>query len=285
MRKMKITFIILVFIATCGLIYGYPTSSEESEHLLIDTEFINEDYVDENGHKIVKKSVEHGSKEKNDNEELQEPCRLTLPVFDVTRVNELSETDNKENGKETQDARTISDVQYLPYEDIPYRFDYTQEFPEDFNLISYRMPEEFMNRFPPVRSLPPVYSAKIYEMIPNDFDKNVYYERDNSFNFAPNVRAIRSEEEDLLAELEKDSVMPNILPTLPFPYMRDAGSYVPIQNQQYAAMYPVDSNSDCALPFLLTCNPQVNYGTIEYANNPSGYTSASYKNVDFDQML
>ncbi|XP_026757821.2 uncharacterized protein LOC113517365 [Galleria mellonella] len=109
------------------------------------------------------------------------------------------------------------------------------------------------NRFPPISNLPPVSSTHIHESLP------VQDQQNGNFLSRP-VRLIRSnEEEDFLAELSHRAIMKNILPTMSVrsPYVNQVPYYLP-----QVAVFPY-TVTGCSLPLLLSCSPNINYGTLD----------------------
>lgn len=304
-------FVILIVFTSMGIVlsipgkHHYPASFEN----VYSTEIVSDEVTEE--HKIFKKSIASlppdfvNSVDQDETpQESQEPCRLTLPTLEDLSAVEIP-----------QDPYSDDAVQdYLPMEVIPpripsfpYNIPFTKWTPYDINYLtqesaqdliapynSYNIPYIYSNPVPSVRSLPPVISTHIHETfpeIPEDNEYDVDSFSDDEVYFPPYVRVVRSRDEDVLDQLAKDAVMPNILPTMPFPYMRTASvphyqsqynpSYQkPHQGEQMVALFPAGEGSDCALPFLVSCNLNISPGTLAqnaYGGYPVQSAPATYR--------
>lgn len=120
-------------------------------------------------------------------------------------------------------------------------------------------------RMSPLESLPPVHSTYIHGLDEARYDEKELWE---SSLLTPNVVRIqrtlpgipRDEYHDLLAQLEHDAVMPNILPTMA---VRQSGHSAPqfVSYGDTVAVFP-QSASESAIAILLSCAPQVDAGVL-----------------------
>ncbi|XP_045785868.1 uncharacterized protein LOC123881217 [Maniola jurtina] len=115
----------------------------------------------------------------------------------------------------------------------------------------------------PVKTLAPVYARLYGKSWPIEQE---WYPSQIRRQRTPN------NDEDLLKQLEYDSIMKNILPTMSIPLPRDAILQSAKVPYSYAA-FPHGS-SDCALPILLGCTPKMTYGNMK---NPVPYAQAYRK--------
>ena len=119
-----------------------------------------------------------------------------------------------------------------------------------YNKLSYPYiyPEVFTSFQPyPVRYIPPVYLQYYYSLSPQDMMPN--YEVSN----IRTPRVLRSND-DFWEQLESDSIMKNILPTMPVPFLRNNN-----QPLIYERAYLPYGSPDCALPIMLGCAPKFFY--------------------------
>ncbi|CAH0721807.1 unnamed protein product, partial [Brenthis ino] len=113
-------------------------------------------------------------------------------------------------------------------------------------LYPYSYPEMAASFKPyPVRYLPPVY-LKNYETWP----RNMASERDL---YVRTPRMLRSDD-DFWEQLQNDSIMKNILPTMPIPFLRSASTPSDTSYQYSSSPY---GSQDCPLPIMLLCTPKI----------------------------
>lgn len=175
---------------------------------------------------------------------------------------------------------TFRNGYYYPYSDYAYLSDSSRDavprrgFSNEYNDVWYPFtnPGVFApySNIPPVKSLPPVYARFYGNSLPVDEA------------WIPKVRRqTRLDDEDFMKQLEYDSIMKNILPTMPVPLPRNALSQS-IYNLPYTyASFP-HGMSDCAIPFLLGCRPAITYGNL-VNSMPVPYVHA-YRNLESDQV-
>lgn len=132
-----------------------------------------------------------------------------------------------------------------------------------------------------VNYLPPVHSTYIHGLVPEEDLQKANYELDalNSENamFRPEqirmARTIHSQDEEILAELQHDAIMNNILPRIPVPSARYAVAPAsPSATYAYGsapdgapavAIFPYGSGGGCAQPILLSCSPKITPGILQ----------------------
>lgn len=132
-----------------------------------------------------------------------------------------------------------------------------------------------------VNYLPPVHSTYIHGLVPEEDLQKANYELDmlNSYNamFTPEqirtARMVHSQNEEILAELQHDAIMQNILPTMPVSSARHAVAPVsPSLTYSYGsapdgapaiAIFPYGAGGGCALPILLSCSPKITPGILQ----------------------
>lgn len=165
-----------------------------------------------------------------------------------------------------------------------------------------------------VNYLPPVYSTYIHGLVPEEDLQKANYELDvlNSQNvmFMPEqirtARLVHSQNEEILADLQHDAIMNNILPRTPVPSARYAVAPAgPSATYSYGsapdgaptiAVFPYGSGGGCAQPILLSCSPKITQGTLQpiapiesgIANSPvsSAYRQpADHKSDDNNKNL
>lgn len=112
-----------------------------------------------------------------------------------------------------------------------------------------------------MNSLPPVYTPQ--------------YTKDLSLR-----RSSRSEVDDFLEQLNHDTIMNNILPTMPFPFLRTSNHGESPQEDLVTAIFPGVANTASAIPILLSCSPKVHQGTLQnyQINNHESHDSGSSHN-------
>lgn len=283
--KLAILFIFtnVVFVLSFRGKYVYPAVGNVYD-TAVDSEEVKEDII---GHRIFKKSIsaysQYSDNDVNSEGTLQEPCRMSLPTLDLTAIEYPQDPYSDYEGQEYLPAEVkppkIPSVPYnIPFNSwTPYDLDFLAQKSE--NYISayngYNMPYIYSNPVPSVRSLPPVISTHIHETIPEvaQIDDGFNELSDSDVYFPPYVRAVRSKDDDFLDQLKKDAAIPNILPTMPFPYMRTAGlaKYTRPGEGGSIALFPSGLGSDCALPFLVSCSPEIYAGSLTqnaYGGNP-----------------
>lgn len=287
-------YVILIVLTSIGFVlslHQYPAIEN-----VYDTESNSEEVNEDVGHRIFKKSIKGCSPDFENlvkpEGAVQEPCRLTLPTLDLSAMETPQDPYSEDAVQEYLPTDVMPPrIPSVPYNPpfnnwTPYDLDYLAHVPASYN--SYNMPYIYPISMPSVRSLPPVISTYIHETIPEEveiddgFDVNGL--SDNDIYFPPYVRAVRSRDHDFLEQLQKDAIMPNLLPTMPFPYMRSASQpnyQTPLDGKTGpVAMFPYGSGSDCALPFLLSCTPKVNRGVLTqnvYGGSPTGSALATYR--------
>lgn len=173
---------------------------------------------------------------------------------------------------------TFRNGYYYPYSDYTYYSDSPRDLPRrgfsnDYNdgWYPYTNPDVFApySIIPPVKSLPPVYARFYGNSLPVEEA------------WIPKVRRqIGLDDEDFIKQLEYESMMKNILPTMPIPLARDA----PLQTIGVPYTYASFPHgmSDCAIPFLLGCRPTISYGSLS-SSMPVPYVHA-YRNLGSDQV-
>lgn len=265
----------------CGTVRSIPVNGQHPvPYLLYEDKIVNEDEAD-----LERNISDQCFDQIEFYENYGEPSRLTLPTLQSVS-NDDNYAPQEILGQDIGDivARLYSQPKDfdLPYERtpapprVPLSWSWT---PDDMNHIqdpmhneayevSYQLPPyTFDNVLPPLTSLPPV-STKIHESlaeIENNYQTN-YLDIDNDLYLAPNFRAVRSRGEELLLDqLKHDAIIPNILPTMPVPFVRGA-DFSPVYQDQDATivmvLYP-GRVPDCGLPLLFGCTPKMIFGGLE----------------------
>lgn len=147
-----------------------------------------------------------------------------------------------------------------------------------------------------VNYLPPVHSTYIHGLVPEEDLQKANYELDvlNSQNpmFTPEQirksRMINSQDEEILAQLQHDAIMNNILPMKPVPSARYAGaptgtsatfSYGSTADGAPAiAVFPYGAGGGCAQPILLSCSPKITPGTLQPIAQKTHITESAIDN-------
>lgn len=132
-----------------------------------------------------------------------------------------------------------------------------------------------------VNYLPPVHSTYIHGLVPEEDLQKANYELDilNSQNamVTPEqirtARTITSQDEEILAQLQHDAIMNNILPKMPVSSARLAVAPTsPSSTYPYGsapdgapaiAVFPYGAGGGCAQPILLSCSPKIIAGTLQ----------------------
>ncbi|XP_026329341.1 uncharacterized protein LOC113237214 [Hyposmocoma kahamanoa] len=128
-----------------------------------------------------------------------------------------------------------------------------------------------------VNYLPPVHSTYIHGLVPEEDLQKANYELDvltsQNAMFTPEqirmTRMIHSQDEEILAQLQHDAIMKNILPMMPVPSARlAAASTSPSSTYSYdsapaIAVFPYGAGGGCAQPILLSCSPKITSGTLQ----------------------
>lgn len=288
---MKCVVLLLLTVLTFR-VGSSPTPHENQPYSAFKNVYDYEDDANEdNNHQILKKSIEinrpfsenHVKSEENFEDE--EPCRINFPNLKDLSA-ELSQDIFKDDGLPDLSypypmgmfpPRVPSYPYHVPYEKwTKYDVDYSSQDPMDYRNIynSYNIPYMY-NPMPPVRSLPPVMTTRIRENISPMTENANDIDADNEMHFPPYVRAVRSRDYLDLDQLREDAVMPNIIPAMPFPYMRNAiPSFLPSAQYYHSqpsssydqsgpvAYFPSAPHSDCAVPLLVSCSPQISYGSL-----------------------
>lgn len=285
--------VVLFVITSVGFVLSFPGKHQypaiENVYGSTDSEEVNEDVT---RNRIFKKSISaypnYAENDVNPEGTLQEPCRVTLPTLDLTAIeipqDPSSDVEGLEYLPEEVKPPNIPRIPYnIPFNSwTPYDLDYLTQAYNSYNMPYYNM--QLPNPVPSVRSLPPVISTHILETIPEvpqiDDGNNMNDLSESDVYFPPFVRAVRSD--DFQDQLEKDAVIPNILPTMPFPYMRSAGlaKYQSPGESGTVALFPSGSGSDCAIPFLVSCSPKIYPGTFTqnvYGGNTIQSALANYR--------
>ncbi|CAH2241237.1 jg3300 [Pararge aegeria aegeria] len=167
---------------------------------------------------------------------------------------------------------------YYPYSPYMYQVDPPNDSGsrrKEYNDIwyPYTNPNVYTSvpypNIPPVRTLPPVYARLYGNSLPLEQEW-----------FPSQIRRQRKlhEHDDLIKQLEYDSIMENVLPTMPIPFPRDASDPQSSRIPYLYASFP-HGTSDCAIPILLGCTPKITYGNLENHNSiPVPYAHA-YTNL------
>lgn len=146
-------------------------------------------------------------------------------------------------------------------------------------------------RLSPLKTLPPVHSTYIHGLSPLDeanYDENEIYS-ENSRLMPNNVRIQRTlqakhrdEYHEMLAQLEHDAIMPNILPMMAVRHSVDRNQYRPhaVANGDVVAVFPHQVSAS-AIPILISCAPQVDSGILanEVESEEKG-PSQGYRNQE-----
>lgn len=132
-----------------------------------------------------------------------------------------------------------------------------------------------------VNYLPPVHSTYVHGLVPEEDLQKANYELDvlNSQNamFSPDqirtTRLVHSQDAEILAQLQHDAIMKNILPRMPVPSARYAVPPAsPSATYSYGstpgggpaiAVFPYGAGGGCAQPILLSCSPKITQGTLQ----------------------
>lgn len=279
----------------CGSVQSVPVTIQSDLPL-----FALEDEVknDDDAHYLEKESVPNQCSNLLESEDsFEQPSRLSLPT--------LMTLSNEDAPQNLDDDEIVSDMIYQPMDlMLPAEFGTKELLPpiqlmrahpplpwsrwmNDMTYMQdpilensigspFQLPRYMSERYIPlVKSLPPV-SMQIHESIKemNNYESNDELDMENVLYRTPNVRAVRSREEEFLKQLEHDAMIPNIIPTMPVPFVRTAASpeYQAIEDTPLVMVIYPGRVSDCALPFLFSCSPKIAYGSL--AQTPySGYSS------------
>lgn len=255
--------IYLLFISSIGLALCSPLSQENcSEHVV----------------ELEATEAGQGIGEVNGN--------TNTPLISTTNVQEdnSSPRSSESQGDKSQNLPdTINEFRHISNHVIPA---YQSDTSENLNSMGVQVSHSGGVLYPHVHPklfamynagynvnyLPPVYSTYIHGLVPEEDLQKANYELDvlNSQNalFKPEqirlARMIHSQDEEILAELQHDAIMNNILPTMPVPAARYAmvpaspsatSSYGSANGAPAIAVFPYGAGGGCAQPILLSCKP------------------------------
>lgn len=128
--------------------------------------------------------------------------------------------------------------------------------------------DELPNPILPLDFLPNNYTTYVQMTVPKAGENNYIdiFKNENNEAQLSNARPNRSEDDEyarIIAELEHDAMLNNILPTMSF--LRDAVDYDKSPASQ-AAIFPTRTSTGCGLPILLGCKPSVSGGVLIDSN-------------------
>ncbi|XP_049867555.1 uncharacterized protein LOC126367830 [Pectinophora gossypiella] len=145
-----------------------------------------------------------------------------------------------------------------------------------------------------VNSLPPVLSTYIHGLFPQEEYQRTGYDLDalnpQNTGTLPTLvrpsRMLRATDEELMAQLQHDAIMNNILPTMAVPFARYAAPAYsshrailakPASPTGISAIFPNAAAGGCAQPILFSCTPRIIRGTLKPVAPVENEAPAAYR--------